>query len=609
VRRPALLAAAALCGIAAAAGCAHRSAPAAATRTALRPFGSEEELARYRRELGEELQRRPRLSTIPTPPLPPHPPGEEPPPPPPPPSAPEPLDFGLPNGPLARVHGDHLVILWRGGLSAVRIAGGALEPEPAVDALPPGIGPGRIHYEEILVAGENVALTGSAGPPRETAVTLFRLGADGRPERRAGYRLRAGGNYGENAHATGVAGGKLVFYDRLNIPRYGDPSAVFPAIRRVGGADTAYRRTEAASRVYRPVRPLGWDDEPVLHALTVCDPEPGELDCRSTGVYGVDAEAVQLSPGALYLWTLHRYVAGETDTAMVYRLPLDGSAPSAVRASGDPQGAFLESGDGHLNVFVTHGGFDRRAWSQPPSPALVRVPLGRFGDGSRTTPRADYRFFPRAPGMKRGRFVGEWLLYGNRPFSDYAASTGLFEQPAGGGLGVAAVRWAAAGEPAWLPLGRGVEAIEPFGPSAAVVLATEGGRAHLEVVRLGERPEVAQRIPAAAVLHREGRITGFAYRADGEESGVLGITVGERTPDGPRPTAVVYFRHDSGRLRALGTLAPSRGPLAAGGALPLFAPGRIFAVFNGELVEAVEEDGRLREVHRLQLPPRVDEAR
>ncbi len=103
---------------------------------------------------------------------------------------------------------------------------------------------------------------------------------------------------------------------------------------------------------------------------------------------------------------------------MVYRLPLDGSGPSALGVSGSPvdQFSFLESEDNHLNVLVRSESAGDGMWDAETAAgdvALLRTPLSSFSDGSDVAPSSSYRKLQKPGGYTfQNRFVGKHLLYG-----------------------------------------------------------------------------------------------------------------------------------------------------------------------------------------------------
>ena len=73
-------------------------------------------------------------------------------------------------------------------------------------------------------------------------------------------------------------------------------------------------------------------------------------------------------------------------------MPLDGSAPSALRVPGVQLISFpsCRDEDEHLNVLVRSGASGDGMWAAEVTAgdvALMRVPLSSFSDGSETAPR------------------------------------------------------------------------------------------------------------------------------------------------------------------------------------------------------------------------------
>ncbi|HEX6019503.1 MAG TPA: hypothetical protein VFZ28_15520, partial [Burkholderiaceae bacterium] len=115
----------------------------------------------------------------------------------------------------------------------------------------------------------------------------------------------------------------------------------------------------------------------------------------------------------------------------MFRLPLDGSAPSALKTAGVPidQLSFLEEGD-HLNVLLRESGRGESmlgSESTAGSMALLRVPLAEFGDGRGAAQREHYRRMPAVQGHAvQNRFVGDWLVYGGAPGRGFDAAASAY---------------------------------------------------------------------------------------------------------------------------------------------------------------------------------------
>ncbi|MGH7628040.1 MAG: beta-propeller domain-containing protein, partial [Gemmatimonadales bacterium] len=425
--------------------------------------------------------------------------------------------------------------------------------------------------------------------------------------------------YSSRNYASRLVGGKLVFYTPLMLWLGGDPLAALPAIRewRPGADSRGFERIVTPRRVYRPARSLAGSDHLTLHTITQCDVGGRRLECEASVVVGPWSRVFYVSPRSVYVWAADWPWArrgGERAPAMLFRLPLDGSAPSGLAVHGSPvdQFSFLESGDGHLNVVVRASATGDAMWSAERTAggvALLRAPTDRFDDCATEAPAAWYRKLPTAPpGVFQNRFVGDHLLYGVgngwwRP-TTHAAS--LFIVPWKGG------------DVSELGLPHGVDRIEVMGPDAVVVGAGDG-QLHFSGVRLGERPVVAQRFALDNVSQGELRSHGFFYKPDGAGSGTLGLPV----RGGVRPgwehlirgsASVVFLRNEGRRFTRLGDLAsrpePPRDDACKascvdwyGNARPIFVRGRIFALLGYELVEGAVEAGAMREVRRASFAP------
>ena len=526
---------------------------------------------------------------------------------------------GVDEGGIVKVHGDYLVMLRRGRLFTVRVGGGALAPVSAVNAFGPDVDPGSSWYDELLVSGNIVVVIGFSYQRGGTEIGLFDIDRAGRLTYRATYHMRSDDYYSSRNYASRLVGGKLIFYTPLRLTLGDDPYADFPAVRRWhrGAEDSTFHRILPPTRVYRPERPLHASSGLALHTVTVCDLGGAEMRCEGSAVMGPAGRVFYVSPASVYVWVTDFawYDPKRQARSMLYRMPLDGSAPSALTVSGAPvdQFSFLESEDAHLNVVVRSEARGEGMWGSERAAGdvgLLRVPVASFGDGSETAPPSAYRALPRPDGYTfQNRFVGEYLLYGT------GNGWGV---PEAGGSRLVAVRWAG-GAPTELRLPHGVDRIEVMG-SGAVVVGTDGRDLHFSGVRLDGGPRLADRYTRADASQGETRSHGFFYRAEGPEAGLLGLPI--RGPGRPgyehlmnESASVLFLRNESFHLAELGELdsrpeSGDDGCVAScvdwyGNARPLFLRGRILALLGYEIVEGALVDGRLRETRRVSYAPRA----
>src|SRR5215469_8230643 len=526
---------------------------------------------------------------------------------------------GVDEGAIVKLHGDNLVVLRRGRLFTIAINDGALTPISSIDAFGPDIDPAATWYDEMLVSEDTVVVIGYSYAGGGTEVGLFQVDPAGKLTYRSTYHLRSDDYYSSRNYASRLIGSKLIFYTPLPV-NLDAPFESLPAVRRwhKGATESEFQRIVSANRIYRPEHAINSDYQTVLHTVTICDLSGGNFACKATSVIGPSGEVFYVSPKSVYVWVTEEMPEGEQARAksMVYRMPLDGSAPSALRVSGSPvdQFSFLESEDGHLNVLVRSEATGDSMWRAEGAAgdvSLMRVPLKSFSDGTAAAPFSSYRKLPTPVGDTfQNRFVGDYLLYGT-----------------GSGWGVPqkadhpslyAVRWAG-GAPHELALTHGVDRIEQMG-SDAVVIGVDGNNLHFTAIRLGDWPEMAGEYVREDASQGELRSQGFFYKPDSENSGMLGLPIS--VAGRPRykhliedSAAILFLKNDSLHFQEVGELAahPEKsmndGCRAScvdwyGNSRPLFVRGRIIAMLGYELVEGkVDDGGRIQELRRVSYAP------
>jgi hypothetical protein len=362
------------------------------------------------------------------------------------------------------------------------------------------------------------------------------------------------------------------------------------------------------SRVYYPLQAT---DSPVLHTVVRCDLKRSPLSCEASGVIGPWGRNFFVSQRAVYVW-----IDGEDASSVVYRLPLDGSEPGAVRAQGAPtdQFSFEETSDRVLQVLLRSEGRGEGMWGPEVSGgdvALLRLPLSRF---TADAPEARTSEYTRLPRPERGsafqnRFVGSHVLYGTGTTwghhnGDY--DTRVFVHPVRGG------------ETTSVALGHGVDRIEVMGRDA-VVIGSDGAQLVFSAVAFEGTPHVAGRYSQAGATQGETRSHGFFFRPTSATGGMLGLPIMEAGNPGyahlvQGSASVLFLKVEDREFSQLGALAaqdrnPSDHCLVScvdwyGNARPLFLRNRVFALLGYEIVEGrVMEDGRLGEVRRINFSP------
>ncbi len=527
---------------------------------------------------------------------------------------------GVDEGGIVKLHGDHLVILRRGRIFTVKVGDNSLRPVAAINAYAPGVDPNNDWYDEMLISGDTVVVIGYSYGRGGTEINLFDINAAGSLSYRSTYHMRSNDYYSSRNYASRLIGNKLIFYTPEYISYYGDPMERFPAVRKwhKGASNNEFMSVVPPSRIYRTEKVSNAASAQALHTVTVCDLANGGFACEGTAVLGSPGRVFYVSQNSVYVWTTDWNYGGEDrekTSSMLYRMPLDGSAPSALGVTGSPvdQFSFLESEDNRLNVLVRSDGSGENMWGSEFAAgdvALFRVPLDSFSDGSEVAPSYRYRNLPKPEGYTfQNRFVGDYLLYGT------GSGWGQPEQKKSADL--FAVNWSN-GEVNELRLDHGVDRIEQLGKDA-VVVGTTGSDLYFSPIRLGDLPQVKESYVRKNASQGELRSHGFFYKPDGTDSGFLGLPIARGGRAGYRhlvedSAAILFLRNRSLDFSELGELAGENtssndGCKAScvdwyGNARPLFIKNRVFALLGYEIVEANFSGDRIAETRRINYSPR-----
>ena len=504
---------------------------------------------------------------------------------------------GVDEGGIVKLHGEHLVILRRGRLFTVEVQG--LRPVSTVDAFGPDIDPRGAWYDEMLIWQNTVVVIGYSYARGGTEVALFDLSDAGDLRYRSTYHLRSNDYYSSRNYASRLIGSKLVFYTPLYLNPAALPASFLPAVRKWGDAE--FKRIAPATRIYRTDDALDPFQGLALHSVSICDLAQRELACEGSAVLGPAGRVFYVSPGSVFVWAAN---------SSLFRIPLDGTAPSALKVRGTPidQFSFLEGADGHLNVLVRAFGRGEAMWSAETNSgdvALLRVSLASFSDGRESAPRQSYHDLPGVEGHAlQNRYVGAYLIYG--------AGAGWRRPQASPDPRAFAVRFARPQAAHELALVHGVDRIEALGTDA-VLVGSDGRDLHFTSLRLGRVPAVAGRYTRPNASQGETRSHGFFYSA---REGLLGLPI-----IGPGRAASRQLRHESAsllylqnrnlNLTEIGTLDSRQagrndGCRAScvdwyGNSRPLFMKGRIFALMGYEIVEGELRAARIDELRRIDL--------
>ncbi|MGB2751015.1 MAG: beta-propeller domain-containing protein [Pyrinomonadaceae bacterium] len=525
---------------------------------------------------------------------------------------------GVDEGGIVKVHGDHLVILRRGRLFTVKVGGNALEPESSVNAYPPGINPSNDWYDEMLVSGDTVVVIGYSYGRGGTEINLFDINRSGDLAYRSTYHLRSNDYYSSRNYASRLIGNKLVFYTPQYLGYYSDGKEQFPAVRKWHKRAKAseFEPVVSPTEIYRAERPVDSTSVSALHTITVCDLSSKTMACKGTAVLGAAGRVFYVSQKSVYVWTTdYNYGGGGAKSnSLLYKMPLDGSAPSALGVTGSPidQFSFLESEGEQLNVLVRSDGRGDQMWDGEKSSgdiAMLTASAESFSDGSESAVKASYRDLPNVDNYTfQNRFVGDYMLYGT--------GSGWGRQETRDGANLFAANWKT-GSVTNLHLNHNVDRIEPLG-DAAVVVGTNGSDLYFSPVGLDDGAKLWPSYVRKNASQGELRSHGFFYKPDGDDSGLLGLPIAREGRSGYRhlsedSAAIIFLKNNRLNFSEIGELEArstdtNDGCRAScvdwyGNARPIFLRGRIFALMGYELVEGRLSKDRLREVRRVNYTP------
>ena len=536
-------------------------------------------------------------------------------------------EAGVDEGGIVKAHGDHLIVLRRGRLFSIRLSSGSTAPRSVADVSPPGSSK-QTWYDEMLVSDDTIVVVGYSYDAGATELGLFDFnGRTGAIKYRTTYLLRSNDYYSSRNYASRLIGDKLIFYMPYGLATWGygggaEPPLELPGVRPFRSEADGWNTIIDATEVYQPIQKT---ESPVLHTVVTCDlGGRRDLSCKATGVIGPYGRTFYVSENAVYVWVAdgHSQALSRSGVqeapGVVYRLPLDGAEPGALRVWGAPidQFSFKESADGHLNVLVRAEGGGDAMWSPEVSGgevALLRVPTAGFSTRVGTARRAAYDVLPgpQAGWTMQNRFVGDHVLYGT--------GSGWGSPEAGRHDAVFVHRYAGGGRTATLELPHGVDRIEAMG-GGAVVIGTDGRALHFTSIALDDRPAIADRFAQTGASQGELRSHGFFYKPTGEGQGVLGLPVRSAGRPGHEhlvhgSASVLFLGVRDLRFRQLGTLAarpetPDDQCVVScvdwyGNARPIFYRGRVFALLGYELVEGKIDGDSISEVGRTDFLGRL----
>jgi len=512
-------------------------------------------------------------------------------------------------------------------------------------------------YDEMLVFGDRVLITGYSYAQQATELSVFRLDmASGQLRRQGVFYMSSNDYYSSTNYASRLVGDSLVVYTPFNVYAMARPNFRWPMVRRwVEGEDrlAAERRSRPlfdATQIYRPVRDTG-GAMPTVHTVSVCplgEVGPGrDLTCRSTAFIGPNEAQWYVTEQDAYLWTNdynNRYAAasaaedcqspqpfaaGDYAPALLFRVPVRGAGPQVAATRGTPPDQFsLDARNGHFRALVKGESRTCRGSLAESRLAYLDLPLTRF---SRTLAEVPGERYTPMPGVKSdniaNRFSETYLVYG---------STGMYRQ----GLSensmppVYAVPVSRPADVRAIPVRHTVLRAEQAGNDMVVTGYRNQRGLIVTLIDLDGRPRIADQVQLEQRFEAEGRSHAFNSLIEADGSGVMGLPTIRREGWSSRAawrssaSDLSYLTVDRrGRMRPVGELErrfeyseEGSGGVAGyscevscidwyGNSRPIFTDGRVFGLTGTELIEGRIWGDEIHEVQRLNIalsrPPQL----
>lgn len=501
-------------------------------------------------------------------------------------------------------------------------------------------------YDEMLVFGDRILVTGYSYRARGTELSVLRLDEAGRLSREGVFYLSSNDYYSSTNYATRLIGDNLVIYTPFEVRDMARPRFRWPVVRRWteglarDDLQSSGRPLFDAAGIYRPVRAL---DNPTVHTVSVCPLGPvgaaRDLECRTTAFVGHGGAQWYVTETDAFLWTIdrwpslqaseecaadRRFQTSDYAPALLYRVPVDGATPGLVAARGSPPDQFsLQSGDGRFRALLTR---TPQVCEEPRTAearlAFFDIPLSDFSASVREMGDESYTSLP---GVKSryvaNRFTETHLVYGSLGRS----RRGLAEASMPPVFVVPVDRPSAVRR---LPVDHTVIRAERAGNDIVLTGYRDLDGLVVTLIDLDRRPRVASSVQFDRRFESEGRSHAFNSRIDADGSGILGLP----TISGESRSSRASWRSTASDLSFLRIARSGQLSLAGelmrrvdhsadeddedgiagyacevscvdwyGNSRPIFTDGRIFALSGAELIEGRLRSTGIQEVQRINI--------
>lgn len=491
-------------------------------------------------------------------------------------------------------------------------------------------------YDEVLVSGNRVLVTGYSYRERASEVTIFSINDSGELQRETTYYITSNDYYDIENYATRLVNGNLVIYTPLQLSNINpDARMVWPVVRRWlrdgerQAVTTQGRALFDADDIYKPVQR---SRSPMVHSVSVCplgDVSSGdELDCRTTAFVGQTQREFFVSTTDIFLWVTPTWQDGVFEAgcerggdqplpATIFQVPLNGSQPRALHARGQPITQLaLDATPDEFRALVS--------WNTGPCNSggaaqtrYFHAPLSTFNSAPRNAPATAFVETP-SPGTSQYevRFTDTHVVYGGRDgWGSYPPTDGSVLSAQAVAVPLARPRTATV-----IDTPHNIIRVERVGDDAVLTGYRSEAGLSVSLVDLGARPRIADTRVLRNRYESEGRSHAFNALVGPSGDGVMGLPTVTRVKEGGRwwfrsQASDVSFLsvNASGQLGGLGELLANPNAQDPGyrcevscvdwygNTRALYIGNRVFALSGTELIEGAVESGRIVERTRLNL--------
>jgi hypothetical protein len=499
-------------------------------------------------------------------------------------------------------------------------------------------------YDEMLVFGDRVLITGYSYRHGATELSVFRLDtATGRLGREGVFYMSSNDYYSSSNYATRLIGDDLVIYTPFEVSSMAQEGFRWPVVHRwqededSDGPERAGRPLFDAAQIYRPARAT---DDPTVHTVSVCPlgraTSGRDLECRTTAFVGPNTAQWYVTETDAYLWTTSRdYYSYESQAcdapdfdrlqpALIYRVPVNGAAPGLVGARGVPPDQFsLHSVRGRFLALLKARPVDCKDEPEKEARlAYLNIALTDFGGTVRDAPQARYANLPSVGSHYiANRFTDRYLVYGS--LGSHRRGRSEYSRPPVYAVPVDSPRDVKA-----LNVAHTVVRAEQAGSDIVLTGYRDEDGLFVTLIDLDRQPRIASWLRLEKRFESEGRSHAFNSLIEPDGSGLMGLpTVGGETRSSRAPwrssasdlSFIVVDR--AGRLSRAGELErrvdygqgdDDEDGIAGykcevscvdwyGNSRPIFTDGRVFALTGTEMIEGKIYAGQIEEVQRLNI--------